>query len=267
MLDFDEPYEAENAENIGFEGCPNPQQENELEETEKSRVINSNDIEEKNIPNDGKIKIDIDSVEQLSTSLAFSAQQIELAAKRFENNRDFQKVLNSLENLKVGEIENFDEKINDAVQKINILNLSKKISKHIDSKLNNIEISASKLEKYVEILNEDEVQNIMEEVEKLEKFRKNFKWKSIVLMSLTSLFAGAIISYVGLEQVYEYKIQEIKKEVFNSKDQLLNVFKNKEISILETKDTAQIIFENTKPKCFLGSNGEQVLQFSTKKRL
>ena len=229
----------------------------------KTNYIDEND--ERDGQNDGKIKIDIDSVEKLASNLAYTAQQLEHAADKFQSNNDFQKVVKVLENLKVGEIDELDQRINQSIKKIDINFLSKKIGKEVESQIKKIEIPTEKLEKYAQVIDGDEIDDVMEEITELQNFRDKFKFKSIIFASVLSLSVGFIFSYFVLNQIFDLKLQAAKTEIFNEKSKLLSVLKNKNITVFTSSNEAQIVFQSAKKfEYFKTKDGRDVIQFSIK---
>jgi hypothetical protein len=210
----------------------------------------------------GKIEISIDSVEKLISNLSFSAQELEAAVAKVEKNRDLNEILNVLSDLRKKDVSeylsSFEKRLENSIKNIDVRTIETNLQKRLENNFKNIIDASKRYEKYAETFEDQEVLNTFEQIENLEKFTKKFKFKSIVFSSLLSLSIGLTTSYVATYSYFKFsedrKITQMKEMLFNKKNSILRVFKNKEFGIVEginpstNKTVTQIIFPTNKNK-------------------
>lgn len=265
--DFDATDEYNEAEaEIDMQDLPAPPhggvEGSVLEEDEKEIINNVVYKEETEKKHDGKIKIDLDSVEKLTGSLKFAAANLENSIAKVENVEKLSEILELLARIDQSKYEDFFNKME---EKINFSKIDSKIEKKIDfvmkknmNQINSIFAkSAAKYEKYAEIFETPEIFDFFAEIEKLTKFRKNFKWKSIVI---SSILAGALTATAVSTALFSFyntqiaqKQQTLKAQIMQDKKGILSVFaKADRIQIAEDANVKQIQFWSKSEKIKIG---------------
>jgi len=257
--DFDEEIEETN-----YNDEPDfPDDINDLNTNLSDNDNSQQEIEKENTKQStGKIEISIDSVEKLISNLSFSAQELEAAVEKVENNRELSEILNVLSDLKAKDVSDylstFEQKLEKAIKSINLQKIETNLEQKLENNLANILNATKKYEQYAEVFEDQEILNTFEQIENLEKFTKSFKFKSIVYGSIISLIVGLSTSYVATYSYFKFteekKIAEIKENIFDKKNELLKIFQNKEFEIVTgvspstNKQVSQIIFPLKKNK-------------------
>jgi len=99
-------------------------------------------------------------------------------------------------------------------------------------------------------------------IEKIERWTKKFKFKTIIF----SLIFGAIISAVatagGLNYFYQIQLEKAEQQI-KSKSEIVGEFLGKkDMQLYKGEDSNQIIFsKNEKVKYFKAADGRKVLEF------
>jgi len=246
-----------------FEGLPNPVQE--LQEDKKHSIESSIGMKSTETePNNGKITVEIGNVQKLTADLAFSAQQIENAADKIEANHNIQQILSFLSNLKSPDFENELSKINDkiekAVEKIDVSKLQKQLEKQIETNLGSITKAADKFQKYAETFADEEINNTFDQIEKFEKFLKNFKFRSIVFASVIAVSVSLIASLFVGYQVIDYKVEQKFKASANPILYFFKSIKQGDIIVAEGDGVVQLQLKTSTIKLMTAPNGMQYLQ-------
>jgi len=251
-----------------------PDDINDSQQSIEKKVIKK---EENKQQSAGKIEISIDSVEKLISNLSFSAKELEAAVAKVEANRELSEILNVLADLKAKDVSDylstFEQKLEKTIKSINLQKIETNLEKKLENNLKNIINATKKYEKYAETFEDIEVLNTFEQIENLEKFTKNFKFKSIIYGSIISLIVGLSTSYVATYSYFKFtedkKIAQIKENIFDKKNDLLKVLQNREFKIAigvnpaTNKQVSQIIFplkENRQINCFT-TNKSNILEF------
>ena len=233
-------------------------QEPKTETFEEKSFENQNVQQKKEEKHDGKIKIDIGSVEKLTGALKFAAANLENSVAKVENVEKLSEVLNLLQSIDQNKYHDFFEKFED---KINLSKIDQKIETKINFVLNKkvkqiddiFAQSSSKYQQYAEVFETPEIFDFFEEVKNLEKFRKKFRWKSIVFGSILAATISATVSGVAFYQLYQFQVTQAKKEIFDKKNAVLEIFQHaKNIQVAEDGTLKQIQFQSGDKKMNVG---------------
>jgi len=296
MIDFDnenvEEYDesAAEAETMGF-NAPNPKQEeketiNDAETKEEVKEVvkkeksvsrtsdNLNKTENKQNSNQkAGIKIEIDSVQRMISEIEYSTQAFNQAIDRVTNNNELAKVLEVLSQIKTNQFENFqniEKNINiDKVERIieeKILSSVSKIDKKINQNVKVIESKTKKAteqyKKYAEAFEDPDVLDQFANIEKIERWTKKFKFKTIIFSSIFASIISAVATAGGLNYFYQIQLEKAKQEL-KSKGEIVGEFLDKkDMQLYKGENSNQIIFsKNEKVKYFEAADGRKVLEF------
>ncbi len=175
------------------------------------------------------IKIDIDSVEKLISSLSFAAKELEKSVQRVEKNRELSKILDKLSDLKSGDLKNFN--------------------KNLEKNLKKVETSVlCKLKGYSEVFKDESIQKTLDEIENIEKFSRKFKFKSLIFATLLSVFVTSFASYFTFYFYFknqsEKEIKKTKIELSKKYKDIATVFADVNFHIAQNEDMYQIIIKD-----------------------
>jgi len=296
MVDFDQAEveefdeSAAEAEVMEFD-APNPKQEEEeiidkaetkeevQEVVKKQKSVsrtssNLNKTENKqNQEQKAGIKIEIDSVQRMISEIEYSTQAFNKAIDRVTSNNELAKVLEILSQIKTNQFENFqniEKNINlDEVERIIEEKILSSVSK-IDAKIQkNIKVIESKTkkateqyQKYAEVFEDPDIIDQFSNIEKIERWTKKFKFKTIIFSSIFGAIISAVATAGGLNYYYQMQLkQEINK--IKSKSEIVGEFLDKkDMQLYKGESSNQIIFsKNEKLKYFEANDGRKVLQF------
>lgn len=261
----------EESENEDFKGLPSPQKTDQeitlnLDKIGETTSKEDEDIEEEK---KGLITIEIDSVDKLIGGLRFATFKLNEAYEKVSDsklkdainqlskieNRDYDDFYNNLQNNI--NLEKVDEIINHKTQVF-----ANKIEKKLNSNIKVIDQAAKKYEKYAETFEDEEVYNTFEKIDNLEKFMKNFKIKSIIIASFVTAIVTATISFLAMNQLYQYKINSFSNEQ-KIKNEKASLFFNKidnQIQILENKNSLQIHIKDERVNLYLMPDNTKVME-------
>jgi len=221
-IDFDEP--ATDDEDA-FGGLPSPESMN-LEKKQNK------EIKEKKEEKNHHIKIEIDSVEKLTGALKFATENLNLAVNRVVEEKDLPKILALLEKISKKDYEDFYidlskkidmSKVDDLVEdKINKLDteLSKnnmKIENTSKRYLKSFENITKKFDKYDQTFNDEEIFQTFDRIENIEKFTKNFKFKSIIFSVLTIGILTSGISFFAFKYYFQLKYENEIESLYENR--------------------------------------------------
>jgi len=267
-IDFDDGEQTDfvDEDELSFEGLPNPVQE---EEDKKHSIESSIEMQNTETePNNGKITVEIGNVQKLTADLAFSAQQIENAADKIEANHNIQQILHFLSDLKSPDFEIELSKINNRIEKvveeIDTSKLQKQLEKQLESNLGSIAKVADRFQKYAETFEDEEINNTFDQIEKFEKFLKNFKFRSIVFASVIAVSVSLIASLFVGYQVMDYEVEQKFKESANPILYFFKGVKQGDIIVAEGDGVVQLQVKTPTIKVLTAPNGMQYLQRSAK---
>jgi len=210
-----------------------------------------------------KIEISVDSVESLVSNISYSAQELEKAVDRVEKNRNLNKILDLLNQIKLQDFSNIEKKIDTK-------RIEESIKKTIDSSVNKslqkvefkkLEAAAQKYEKYGEIFESEEVMNTFDEIDELKNFRKNFKFKSILSAVIITAVITLIATLSTVSMFSDFSssstttgdnnldrfISKVKYEVRGSDEHMQLVINlNEQIKFINAEDQGMIAIEYKK---------------------
>jgi len=275
IMEFDAPNPKQEDETINAAETKEEAQEVAKKEKSVSRASDSLNKSE-NKPNQEQkagIKIEIDSVQRMISEIEYSTQAFNKAIDRVTNNNELAKVLEVLSQIKTNQFENFqniEKNINlDEVEKIIEQKILGSISK-IDAKIQkNIKVIESKTKKateryarYAEAFEDPDVLDQFANIEKIERWTKKFKFKTIIFSAAFAAIISAVATTGGLNYYYQIQLkQEINK--IKSKSEIVGEFLDKkDMQLYKGENSNQIIFsKNEKVKYFEASDGRKVLEF------
>ncbi len=142
----------------------------------------------------------------------------------------------------------------------------------IKNNLNNISktfsAAADKYKEYAEVFDDPDVMETFEEIKELKKFRKTFKFKSILFSSILTATVTLIASLLGCTKLYNYKLEAAKNQIYNKNQKIMSVMKYaKDIQIAEDKNVRQLQFKNKKMSLLLEKDGTMVIEFDKRKNV
>jgi len=272
MRDFDDFEEEIEKDGFDFDAIETLSDEGITSKTkEKEEKISkkSND----------KIEISIDSVESLVSNLSYSAKELESAVDKVQKNRELSKILDLLSKIKMHDYSDVYENIE---KKIDIKKIENQISTKIDSTINanlgkvefkKLEAASKKYDKYGEIFESVEVMDTFEQINNLESFMKNFKFKSIVTAVIMSSVISFTAAFIGIGAYYSYSnsseqtTQQAQAEKSGvSKDSNLDYFMNNvNFQVAGNDDITQLIFKKSENITFHEfENGKIIIQKKNK---
>jgi len=239
----------------------------------ESRIEKTEPRKEKN----SKIEIDIKSVNDLTSSLEFSAQQFNAAIGRIEKNNDLMHILELLNQIKIDQFENFkniEKNINlDNAEKIiedKILSSVSKVDKKINANIRVIESKTKNVteiyQKYAEAFEDPDVIDQLENIEKIEKSLSGFKFRNIVFSSIITAIITATVTFIaadaGLKSYYETKAENVATKNLNATQKVTYLLAKRDVQIFQDKKTVQLIFpKKEKVEYFKSNDGRKVFQF------
>ena len=165
------------------------------------------------------LKIDIDSIDKLVGILKFTTHKLDESMDKVAQNKDLMKILDELSNMKAVDVENYIGKLQNSIDTFDTSRIEKtidrKFEKAIDRNLMTLEKATKKYEKYAEVFSDEEVANTFEQIDRLEKFRKNFYFKSIILSVAGAAIITSIISFIAASQIIDYKVEQKFESTIN----------------------------------------------------
>ncbi len=269
----------------GFIGIPNTKQQNKKEyllngETDgtiaKDNKTNHSKVDQyktykehqKTKEESGQIKIDISSVEKLTGALKFAAANLDKSVKKVDKIEKLSEVLNLLQSIDQNKYYDFFEKFED---KINLSKIDQKVEKKINFVLNKkvkqiddvFAKSSSKFQQYAEIFEDPDVIDVFQEISDLKKFRKKFKFKSIILSSIITALVTLTASYLAYSQLYNFKIKAYKHELYSNNKKIMSVMQYaKNVKILENNKAREVQFTSPKMQLYLLKDGTMAIEVS-----
>ncbi len=269
----------------GFTGMPNTKQQNKKEyllngETDgtiaKDNKTNHSKVDQyktykehqKTKEESGQIKIDISSVEKLTGALKFAAANLDKSVKKVDKIEKLSEVLNLLQSIDQHKYYDFFEKFED---KINLSKIDQKVEKKINFVLNKkvkqiddvFAKSSSKFQQYAEIFEDPDVIDVFQEISDLKKFRKKFKFKSIILSSIITALVTLTASYLAYSQLYNFKIKAYKHELYSNNKKIMSVMQYaKNVKILENNKAREVQFTSPKMQLYLLKDGTMAIEVS-----
>ena len=269
----------------GFIGMPNTKQQNKKEyllngETDgtiaKDNKTNHSKVDQyktykehqKTKEESGQIKIDISSVEKLTGALKFAAANLDKSVKKVDKIEKLSEVLNLLQSIDQHKYYDFFEKFED---KINLSKIDQKVEAKINFVLNKkvkqiddvFAKSSSKFQQYAEIFEDPDVIDVFQEISDLKKFRKKFKFKSIILSSIITALVTLTASYLAYSQLYNFKIKAYKHELYSNNKKIMSVMQYaKNVKILENNKAREVQFTSPKMQLYLLKDGTMAIEVS-----
>ena len=291
-------YAADEGNN--FEGLPNPKQEDdeppvempeqittqepvrEIKQKQPKQNISSSFEKEKK--STGKLEIDITNVNELISELSYAAKEIEQAIDRVQKNKDLPKIINKINDIELGNFKKIEQVYNEIEKNIDTEKIDRiiqnkvtegitKLNRSIDQNIKKVQKETIKIsdtyKEYSEKLNDTDAVEAFENIEKIQKFTKNFKFKSILAASILGAAISAIAVFAGygayLNVQKQQEVNNYKRELSKQMNDIQNLFKNKKVTIYSNGETAQIQFmDGTKASAFASQDGKSVLQFGLK---
>lgn len=184
------------------------------------------DEDEKEIKDTNKyIKIEIDSIDKLIGLLKFHSTNFEAAMDRVASNKDLSSILSELQKIKTVDISKFSSKLEQAVEnsnakltetinKIDLSQIEKKIDKKFDENISKnikeLEKASEKFATWGKEFKDPDIFEIVDKINEFEKFiTKEFKFKSIIFLSLVGFFAAAIVGYYTGQMLVDSKCKQV----------------------------------------------------------
>lgn len=153
------------------------------------------------------ITIDTSSIEKLIHSFDFSAMAIEQAMLKVSQNRDIGAILDELSKIRTMDISKFNTKVEEAITKFDLSKIERKIDQKFDQNLaknfKTIENAANKYEKWGKVFEDPEALDTLDKVERIEKFAKNFKVRSIFFSCIFGFLASFFLTYFATQFFFE----------------------------------------------------------------
>jgi len=251
----------------GFDEAPNTTDKFNIEKNNKSKL----DREKENT----KIKIDIDSVERLIGALKFTAANLEKSVEKVDKVNHLAEILELLKKIDKKEYEDAFtrlsknlEKSTAKIEKQAVQNLETAIQNNLSNISKTFATAANKYKEYAEVFDDPDVIETFEEIKELQKFRKTFKFKSILLSSILTATITLIVSFVGYTKFYSYKLEVAKKEIYKKNKKIMSVMKYaKNVQVAEDKNVRQLQFNNPKMSLLLLKDGTMVVQVDKRKNV
>jgi len=222
--------------------------------------------------NNGKIEIDIKSVNDLTSSLEFSAQKFNEVISKIQKNNDLMHILELLNHIKTNQFENFkniEKNINlDNVEKIIEDKILTSVSK-LDSKIKaNVKVLETKTKtatdrykKYAEAFEDPDVIDQLENIGKIEKSFSSFKFRNIVFSSIITAIITATVTFAGLKSYYQIKVDNAVQKNMDEKEKIAYLLSKKHIQIFDGNNVQLIFSKKENVEYFTANDGRKVLQF------
>ena len=277
--DFEGAFEA------GFDDLPNPKQEEKQEnenvtikEDAKPSLKDENisfkkEKSETETPKESKIKIDISSVEQLISELSYTAKEFEKSADKLLEKQELGKILKILEKIQSNDLQKLEDTFKDIDVKFieniirkNIENTTQQVDNILSLNLNKIKKETKKVtetyKEYAQALSDADSIEAFENIQKIQKFTKNFKFRSAIVAAIISATITAVttatVTYISMEKYNEIKVQQ-KLQKYGKAGKVLQ---DKNIEVYQDDKTAQLIFSKDENiQCFTADDGRRVIQF------
>lgn len=222
-----------------------------------------------------KIKIDIDSVERLIGALKFAAANLEKSVDKVNKVDHLTEILELLTKIDKKEYKDVLTKLSKNLEKSTEKieeQAVKKIEKSIQNNLSNISktfaTAAGKYKEYAEVFDDPDVMETFEEIKELKRFRKTFKFKTILLSSILTATVTLIASFMGYTKLYNYKLEVAKNEIYKKNQKIMSVMKYaKNVQIAEDKNVRQLQFKSNKMSLLLLKDGTMVVEFKKRKNV
>jgi len=288
-------------EGNSFEGLPNPKQEDdeppvemaeqittqepvrEIKQEQPKQNISSSFKKEKK--STGKLEIDITNVNELISELSYAAKEIEQAIDRVQENKDLPKIINKINDIELGNFKKIEQVYNEIEKNIDTDKIDRiiqnkvtegitKLNKSIDQNIKKVQKETLKIsdtyKEYGEKLSDADAVEAFENIEKIQRFTKKFKFKSILASSILAAIISGIAVFSGfgayLNIQKQQEINSYKTELSKQMNDIQNLFRNKKVIIYSDGKTAQIQFMDgtTEATSFKSEDGKNVLQFDLK---
>lgn len=240
---------------VGFENVPNPMQVGEPEKEEP--------VEQESEPKK-HLKIEIDSIDKMIGALKYSTIKLDEAMDKVHKKQDLPQILDEISKIKAIDVSKYSEQLQSTINNFDISSIEKKIDEKFEKSMNknfsNLIQASQKYEKYAEVFDNEEIYNTFSQIENLEKFMKNFKFKSIVFTSLFSFFIAFLISFFAINMMVESRVEEELKATQNPILYFFNTLNKNEVLVAEDGKIKQLQIKSPKIQIMTGADGVKYLE-------
>lgn len=198
---YDEPdeYEDGNEDPGEFFASPrNIKQEKEKEEAKEDKKY---------------LKIEIDSIDKLIGSLRFTTANFEKAMDRVESNNDLKAVLGELQKISKQDFDflkdvDIAKRIQSQINQVDTDQITKTINSRMQKSIQILDTTAQHIKKYSDAFNDEEVIGTLDKIESVERFTKNFKFKSIMFSCIFGFLISFFVTYFATQFLFEPQKQK-----------------------------------------------------------